>query len=114
MAGEPDNLFDVGTLRVRRQVADLHVLDHATAKWAHRQLLCETNSATWRRRMVSQSGCQTRERRAVAAAGPTLSNLEFVDRTEELPRSGLVQRALSCGRLTGRGAVCVILRIILR
>ena len=29
--------------------APLTVLDHATAKWTDRQLLCETNSATWRR-----------------------------------------------------------------
>ena len=41
VAGEPDDLFDVHTLRVRCQVADLHVLDHATAKRAHGQLLCE-------------------------------------------------------------------------
>ena len=43
MAGEPDDLFDVGTLRVRREIADLHVLDHATAKRAHRQRPCEMN-----------------------------------------------------------------------
>jgi hypothetical protein len=30
-----DDLCDIYTLGVRCQVADLHVLDHATAKWAH-------------------------------------------------------------------------------
>ena len=50
VTGEPEDLRDVHALRVRRQVADLHVLDHATAKRAHGQLPCETNSATWRRR----------------------------------------------------------------
>ena len=35
MAGEPNDLCDIHTLGVRCQVADLHVLDHATAKWAH-------------------------------------------------------------------------------
>src|SRR6202040_1832150 len=34
------------SLGVRCQVADLHVFDHATAKRAHLQLRCETNSAT--------------------------------------------------------------------
>jgi len=56
---------------VRCQVADLHVLDHATAKWAHRQLLRETTSATGRRRIVSQWCCQTRGTcRTVAANKP--------------------------------------------
>jgi hypothetical protein len=53
MASEPGDMFDIGTLRVRCQVADLHILDHATGKRAHRQLLCKMNSATWRRRIVS-------------------------------------------------------------
>src|ERR1700732_5386231 len=35
MGGEPDDLCDIHTLGVRCQVADLHVLDHATAKRAH-------------------------------------------------------------------------------
>ena len=39
MAGEPDDLRNIHALRIRCQVADLHVLDHATAKRAHRQLL---------------------------------------------------------------------------
>ena len=63
MAGEAGDLLDVDALGVRRQVADLHVLDHATAKRAHRQLLCETNSATWRRRIVSLLSCQPQEMR---------------------------------------------------
>jgi hypothetical protein len=32
ITGEPDELFDIHTLRMRCQVADLHVLDHATAE----------------------------------------------------------------------------------
>jgi hypothetical protein len=31
------------------------------AKWDHDQLLCEKNSATWRRRIVSQLSGQARE-----------------------------------------------------
>ena len=50
---EPEDIRDIHSLRVRCQVADLHVLDHATAKRAHGQLLCEMGSATWRRRIVS-------------------------------------------------------------
>jgi len=61
MAGDPDDLLDVGALRVRRQIADLHILDQAAAKRAHRQLLCGMNGATWRRRTVSLSSCQTQE-----------------------------------------------------
>src|SRR5580698_6657220 len=49
VAGEMDDLRDIHSLRVRCQIPDLHVLDHATAKRAHGQLLCETNRATWRR-----------------------------------------------------------------
>src|SRR5690242_19177607 len=87
MAGEPDDLFDVGTLRVRCQVADLHVFDHATAKWAHRQLLCEMNSATWRRRMVSQPGCQARGGRYAAPFRCSRPSWNYVDPVKELPRS---------------------------
>src|SRR5580698_5708144 len=50
VAGEMDDLRDIHSLRVWCHVADLHVLDHATAKRAHGQLPCETISATWRRR----------------------------------------------------------------
>ena len=32
MGGEVDNLRDIYTLRVRSQVPNLHVFDHATAK----------------------------------------------------------------------------------
>jgi hypothetical protein len=35
IAGEPSDLRDVHTLRVRRQVADLHIIDHTAAKRAH-------------------------------------------------------------------------------
>jgi hypothetical protein len=45
MAGEVDNLRDIHTLRVRSQIANLHVFDHTTAKRAHGQLLCEMNCA---------------------------------------------------------------------
>jgi hypothetical protein len=61
MAGEMDDLRDIHTLRIWSQVPNLHVFDHATAKRAHGQLPCETNSATWRRRIVSRLSCQTRE-----------------------------------------------------
>jgi hypothetical protein len=39
MAGEPGDVIDVPALRVRRQIANLHVLEHALAKWGHRALL---------------------------------------------------------------------------
>ena len=38
---KPDDLFDIRTLRMSRQVADLHILDQPTTKRAHGQLLCE-------------------------------------------------------------------------
>src|SRR5208283_973138 len=60
VAGEPDDLRDIDALRVRGQVADLHIIDHATAKRAHGQLLCKTDSATWRRGIVSQLSWQSR------------------------------------------------------
>jgi hypothetical protein len=40
VAGELRDLLDIRALRVRREIADLHVLDHALAKWRHSSLLC--------------------------------------------------------------------------
>jgi len=39
MAGEVDDLRDIHTLRVRGQVPNLHVVDHATAQSGHVRLL---------------------------------------------------------------------------
>jgi Na+/Pi-cotransporter len=66
MAGEPRNVLDVGSLRVEREITDPHVRDHTAAKWGHCQLLCETNSATWRHRIVSRLSCQARISRHTA------------------------------------------------
>jgi hypothetical protein len=60
ISSKPNELLDIHTLCMRGQVADLHIFDHATAKWAHGQLLCEMDSATWRRRIVSPLSCQAR------------------------------------------------------
>ena len=71
-AGEPGNLLDVNSLRLRREVTDPHILDHAAAKWGHWQLLYETNGATWRhqhRLAVELSG--QRKDQAVVANGPS-------------------------------------------
>ena len=73
VAGEPANLLDIHALRVQSQVADLHVLDHATTKRAHRQLLCETNSATWRRGIVPQRSPQNSKQQSATVTKPTLS-----------------------------------------
>jgi hypothetical protein len=48
MAGELGDLLDVGALGVQREVADLHVLDHAMAKRRHGRLLCGTGRARGR------------------------------------------------------------------
>src|SRR3984885_6214279 len=60
MTSEPIDLFNVGDLRPRGEVTNPHVLDHATAKRGHGQLLCEMSSATWRRRILSKLSCQNR------------------------------------------------------
>jgi integrase/recombinase XerD len=65
MTCEPVDLSDAGDLCSGSEVADRHVLDHATAKGAHNQLLCEKNGATWRRRIASQLRCETGGRRSV-------------------------------------------------
>jgi hypothetical protein len=71
MAGEVNDLRNIHTLRVRSQIANLHVFDHATATRAHGQLLREMSSATWRQYIVSRLSCQTRRtRRAVATDEP--------------------------------------------
>jgi hypothetical protein len=87
----PANLLCIHALCVQGQVANLHVLDHATAKRAHRRLLCEMNSTTWRRETWS-----------AVAAKRNPSNWESVERIKELPRSGLVQRPLRATRRTFR------------
>src|SRR5580704_16980096 len=93
MAGEPGNLLNVNSLRLRREVTDPHILDHAAAKRGHWQLLCETNSATWRHRIVSRLSCQARGRGASAIAPVKSEKAVSITR---LPRSGLVQVPL-CG-----------------
>ena len=40
VAGELGDLLQVRALRVRRKVADLHILDHAMAKGCHGRFLC--------------------------------------------------------------------------
>src|SRR5690349_24517024 len=60
MAGEQRDLLDVSSLGQRCEIANLHVVNHATAKCGHRQLLCEMVSATWRRHIVSRLSCQAR------------------------------------------------------
>jgi hypothetical protein len=61
VAGKPDDLCDINAPRVRCQVADLHIVDHPTAKRAHRQSFARTASATWRQRIVSQLSFQTKQ-----------------------------------------------------
>jgi hypothetical protein len=61
MTGKPEDFRDIRALGVCRQVADLHIVNHATAKRAHGQLLCEMDSATWRPRIVSLLSCETRQ-----------------------------------------------------
>jgi hypothetical protein len=92
MAGEPGNLLDVYPLCLWREVTDPHILDHAATKRGHWQLLCEMNSATWHRRIVSRLSCQARDRESSAMA-PVKS--EKVVSITRLPRSGLVQNRLS-------------------
>ena len=48
IAGELEDMLDVGCLGQWGKIADAHVLDHALAKWGHDQLLCEMNRASWR------------------------------------------------------------------
>jgi len=45
-ADEYVDLFDLPDLSPRGEVPDLHVIDHAAAKWGHDQLLCEMSGAT--------------------------------------------------------------------
>src|SRR5271157_437975 len=92
MAGEPGNLLDVSSLCLWREVTDPHILDHAAAKRGHWQLLCKTNSATWRHRIVSRLSCQASGRGS--SAMPPVKSAKVVAITR-LPRSGLVQRPLS-------------------
>src|ERR1700681_4028972 len=89
MAGEPGNLLDVSSLCVRREVTDPHILNHAAAKRGHWQLLCETNSATWRHLIVSRLSCPARG--SLGCLSPTHPAKSKPWPKSRLPRSGLVQ-----------------------
>jgi hypothetical protein len=84
VASEPANLLCIHALCVQGQVADLHVLDHAAAKRGHRRLLCEMNSATWRRRIFTRRSRQTRVRCLAVTTKRTRPDWESLDRVEEL------------------------------
>src|SRR5450631_1976064 len=101
MAGEPGNLLDVSSLCVRREVTDPHILNHAAAKRGHWQLLCETNSATWRHLIVSQLSCPARG--SLGCLSPTHPAKSKPWPKSRLPRSGLVQRPLSLVRRKSYG-----------
>ena len=58
--------------------APLTVLDHATAKWTHRQLLCETNSATWRRGIVPQRSPENSKQQSAIVTRTTSLNCRQV------------------------------------
>jgi len=88
MAGEPGNLLDVSSLCVRREVTDPHILNHAAAKRGHWQLLCETNSATWRHLIVSRLSCPARG--SLGCLSPTHPAKSKPWPKSRLPRSGLV------------------------
>jgi hypothetical protein len=77
VTGEPLDLLNVGLLGIQREIADLHVLNHATAKRGHDQLLCEMNSATWRCRIVSRVRSQTRGTLSGVAASKGLMPLKY-------------------------------------
>src|SRR5277367_7128889 len=101
MAGEPGNLLDVSSLCMRREVTDPHILNHAAAKRGHWQLLCETNSATWRHVIVSRLSCPARG--SLGCLSPTHPAKSEPRPKSRLPRSGLVQWRLSrLGRLHRR------------
>src|ERR1700722_12736534 len=88
MAGEPGNLLDVSPLCVRREVTDPHILNHAAAKRGHWQLLCETNSATWRHLIVSRLSWPARGN--LGCLSPTHPAKSKPWPKSRLPRSGLV------------------------
>jgi hypothetical protein len=68
---------------------------HPLPKWGHDQLLCETNSATWRLRIVSQLSRQARGAAdGCRKRGPCDGNA--VVKITRIPRSGLVQHPLCC------------------
>src|SRR5436309_3298997 len=55
MAGKHRNLVHVGRLSQRREIPNLHVLNHALSKWCHhRKLLCEMEFAGISNSIVSQ------------------------------------------------------------
>src|SRR3981189_2415965 len=63
MPAKPDDLLDIRTLRMPRQVADLHIFDQPTTKRAHGQLLCKRTAphgaGTWSRGWSCQGSEQS-------------------------------------------------------
>src|ERR1039458_2931996 len=89
MTREPGDLVGIRELGAWCEVEDLHVLGHAAAKCGHGQIHCEMKSATRRRRMISQAGCQEMGDSDAWSRTGAADHIR-VATVAELPRSGLV------------------------
>jgi len=84
-------LQNVSGLRVWREIAHLHIFDHALTKRSHGKLLCEMECAASSPSMLSHRGAegiQGRQKR-YRMSEPSASDKR--DRATRIPRSGLVQ-----------------------
>src|SRR5437867_6906669 len=98
MAGKHRNLVHVGRLSQRREIANLHVLNHALSKWCHhRKLLCEMEFAAISSSIVSQRAFSAKKisnESEIAEEWKEVSGRRTTSRSCYYRDSGLVQRAL--------------------
>src|SRR5881397_2350832 len=96
MAGKHRNLVHVGRLSQRREIANLHVLNHALSKWCHhRKLLCEMEFAAISSSIVSQrafSAKKISDESEIAEEWKEVSGRRTTSRSCYYRDSGLVQR----------------------
>src|SRR5207249_4684737 len=98
MAGKHRNLVHVGRLSQRREIPQLHVLNHALSKWCHhRKLLCEIEFAGISNSIVSQrafSAKKISDESEITEEWKEVSGRRTTSRSCYYRDSGLVQGSL--------------------
>src|SRR5262249_39478821 len=95
VVGKMGNLLKIGALGMRRQVAHLHVFDHALAKRGHRELHCRVGEAACSPSMLAQ----TEPFRSAGTFSPSAGSARVLLRT--FSRYGSLRAAFSPMLLIG-------------
>jgi hypothetical protein len=86
-------------------------IDQMLEKRGHWQLLCEMNSATWRRRIVSRLSCQARDRESSAMAPVKAEKVVSIAKRVS-PTSSITSKTLTGNQLFTHRGVLIVLRAL--